>query len=605
MADHLEERYEIIKLLGKDAAGGVYLAMDSMLKRKVVFRHIDPDPDVEKSKQWAKEMAAYAGKLCAFQHPNILTVYDAPVDEDGISIVAQYVEGDTLASCLKDGPLSQIGTYRMAVDVIDALHAAHDSGVYHGALHTGSIKRLPRASGNFRYLILDLGLNNLATMIKGQDIHIADHVLLPPELHEEDREPDESADLFLLGQLCYVALAGGHPFAERSPEECRAAYLDGEFPSLTDYVPDMNPDFADWIMKMCSAKRSGRPESINDATDALQKIEISEESEPVPVAKVLGAGSTQAVPVAKPLTVATAPQTLKAAAVPTATLTAAVPTATLTAAVPTATLTASMHTTKVGAAAGATGEIQGSGDFLASSDDSNKKMIIILSSLAGVVVLGVVLSILFSGGGDEEGKQQDLSKVELPEGTKAHLHDPMLTGSKENEGKVTLGGEKTLDWVVLTGASAAGDREQNSGRDYRMNLSPAGRFTEAARDGIPAVFEVEGKELRPRLATDKAKGAKGGNGWDVQFRVPKKHRGSLIISLYVFQEWCALDIEVTLHNGEKINFQIPKQEPGVLAIPIEIPKPRSAAFYNVRVTAAEDTSGDFAIGLSGVHIEKR
>ena len=46
----MEDRYKIIKLINKDAAGGVYLAEDTMLGREVAFRHIDAAPDVERSK---------------------------------------------------------------------------------------------------------------------------------------------------------------------------------------------------------------------------------------------------------------------------------------------------------------------------------------------------------------------------------------------------------------------------------------------------------------------------------------------------------------------------------------------------------------------------
>ena len=87
MVDQTEDRYKIIHLLSKDAAGGMYLAEDTMLGRKVVYRHMDADVGGNRSSSWAEEMATYAGKLCAFQHPNIITIYDVPIDERGFSLV--------------------------------------------------------------------------------------------------------------------------------------------------------------------------------------------------------------------------------------------------------------------------------------------------------------------------------------------------------------------------------------------------------------------------------------------------------------------------------------------------------------------------------------
>ena len=104
----------------------------------------------------------------------------------------------------------------------------------------------------------------------------------------------------------------------------------------------------------------------------------------------------------------------------------------------------------------------------------------------------------------------------------------------------------------------------------------------------------------------KAGNAKAGDGWNISLRVPKQHKGSMLVTLYMFQEWCAFDVEVTMHNGEKIKLEnIPKQDPGVLRIPIEIPKVRKGKFYQIKITASKDTTGDFEMGLNAVHIEGR
>ena len=604
MVDQTEDRYKIIHLLSKDAAGGMYLAEDTMLGRKVVYRHMDVDAGGNRSSSWAEEMATYAGKLCAFQHPNIITIYDVPIDETGFSLVTQYVEGETLAERLKEGPLREFGAYRMAHDLLEALHTAHDAGVYHGALHTGSIKRLPRATSGFRYLILDLGLNTLATMVKGEDIHIADPVLLAPELHSDNPEPDESSDLFMVGQLCYTALAGGHPFSGRPAEECAPAHLAGELPQLTDYRPDLNPDFAAWVMKMCSGNRSDRPASIDDAADALHAFKITDPDANAATATVPIAVAVPTVPMAA-VTVPMAAVTGKVQPVPVATLTAKQP------AVPVATVKQSaLGSTVKQSALGATGPQsslgmnQGVSDFSAGDDHSNQKMFVTIGVLVALIAVGVGLKFLLPAGDKEEEKTE---LVVLAKDVKAHLHEVELIGTKGDMGLVNLDGEQTLDWVVFTGANVSGKRDQMSERAYRMNPSSSGNFTESARKGIPVFFEAGGKELTPMAATSaKAGKAKAGQGWNISLRVPEKHKGSMLVTLYMFQEWCALDVEVTMHNGEKIKLQnIPKQDPGVLRIPIEIPMVRKGKFYQIKITASKDTTGDFEMGLNAVHIEGR
>ena len=182
-----------------------------------------------------------------------------------------------------------------------------------------------------------------------------------------------------------------------------------------------------------------------------------------------------------------------------------------------------------------------------------------------------------------------------------------LLATKGDTGLVNLDGEKTLDWVVFTGANVSGKRDQMPERAYRMNPSSSGNFKEAVRKGIPVFFEAGGKEFTPMAATSaKAGNAKAGQGWNISLRVPSQHKGSMLVTLYMFQEWCAFDVEVTMHNGEKIKLQnIPKQDPGVLRIPIEIPKVKKGKFYQIKITASKDTTGDFSMGLNAVHIEGR
>ena len=615
----MSDRYKILNLLSKDAAGGMYLAEDTMLGRKVVYRHIDAGSEDMRSDTWAEEMSAYAGRLCAFQHPNIITIYDVPIDQSGFSIVTQFVEGETLAERLTQGPLREIGAYRMAADLLEALHAAHDAGVYHGALHTGSIKRLKQATGGFRYLICDLGLNTLATMVKGEDIHIADPVLLAPELHGEDKQPDEGADLFMVGQLCYTALAGGHPFSGKSEEECASAHLAGELPLLTDYAPDLNPDFAAWVMKMCSGQPGERPESIDAATSSLRAIKVVDPDLNVPTAKMVN----PAVPVATvPMAKVTGNNpTVPVATVPTAKVPGnnpTVPVATVpVATVPVATVTAKQQTVPVASvpmstvpvASTHTGPVptmgmQGSGDFMASTDSSNKTMIIVVVSLVVLVLLGVGLTIWLSGG--DKKPAPAISEIIIPEDTKVHFHDPELI-SKVGESMelVVLSGEKSLDWRVATGPSVSSGSGKNKGK-YIKQVSTQGRYQEYANKKIPVYFELGEQELSPNAVTDKAKGAKPGDGYMVTIQVPKQHKGSMIVTLFLFQSYCAYDIGVTIPGTrEPFTFQTDKYEPGVVRVPIEIPNPKKGGFYGIKVTSAKDTSGDFAMGLCGIVLETR
>ncbi len=560
----MTDRYEIIKLIKKDPAGAVYLAQDTTLGRKVIFRHIDNVPDTGRSGEWTEQFNSFSGKLCALQHPNLLTIYDVSVDGDGGNIVTQHVESESLTERLDNGPLRQIGVYGMASDTLEALHAAHTSGVYHGALHTASVRRLPKATGGHRYLIVDLGLNTLASMLKGEEIRIDDPVLLAPELHEKNAIPDARADLFMLGQLCYTALAGGHPFAGKSPEQCAAAYLAGELPLLAEYAPEVQQDFSGWIASLTAGDAAERPASAEEAMASLQAITINEPEPNVP-------GKTQAVAEAPPVASATS-------------------------------ATASVAT------AGAQPAPQAAGfDMVALF--SNKKAIVAMACLS-VLILVAGIALLVSGGGGDETAEKPLPG--LPDGVKVHLHDvePVNTLAKRKDPvAVPLDSGKILDWTVATGVPVTEKREKKPDGHYIQGVFAHGKFQEYAMPDAPVKFVTGDRELVPRAVTnsDNKHRARPDDGWKVILRIPPKHKGNVIVNLYMVQSGCDLAIGVTMPDGkEEFNFEVPAQTPGVFRLPVEIANPKPGGFYTIKVTAKAGNTDDlFEIGLDAVSVESR
>lgn len=556
----MTERYQIIKLIDKDPAGGMYLAEDTTLERKVVFRHIESAGEDVQQKSWVEDFSIFAGKLCALQHPNLLTIYDVAIDEGGVSMVTQFVEGESLAERLAKGPLPQMGAYRMASDLLEALHAAHASGVFHGAMHTGSIKRLPRATGGHRYLVVDLGLNKLATMVKGRDVHIADPVLLAPELHGGGSEPDVRADLFMLGQLCYTALAGGHPFAEESPEQCVASHMAGELPPLSEYAPDVQPDFAAWVMHLASGEPSLRPGSVKEAMTSLHAITIDEPLPNVP-------GETHAV-VATPPALVTAQVT-------------------------------------VSADEGA----------VSPSERPEKKSKMWLVSIASALCLLVAIALwlgLRRGGGEEAAVAVASAYPEVPEGVWVHLHDTEIVntmGNSDTPVVVNLDTAKTLDWTVATDAPASSKRKQKDGARYIQSILVSGAFKEFNMAKNPVSYTAAGEEVIPQAVTDsnKAHKAKRGEGWETVLSIPQKHKGSVIVIFYMVQSYCDFDIEVAgPRRGQPMKFNVSPSGPGVIRIPLEITNPRGGDFYTIKTLAAtKGAKRVFSMGINGIHVESR
>ncbi len=553
----MNDRYEIIQLITKDQVGGVYLAEDSTLERKVDFRNFERAAGEEMLKEANDEFAKFSGKLTALQHPNLITIYDIAFDDGEAYMVTQHIGDQSLAERLEEGPLPQDCVYKMASDVLEALHAAHSSGIIHGALNTQSIRRIPRASGGHRSMVVDMGLNNLAMIIRGTTGGIVDPILMSPEVHDGS-DPDERSDLFMLGQLCYTALAGGHPFAEKTVEECADLYRNDGLPPITEYVSDVQEDFIDWIRHLAKGDPEQRPANTEEAMQLLNEIKLPDPEPPIPVAKL-------ATPTAAAAAVATAPM---AVATHTQAMTAAMPT-----------------------------------EPVPTESNASKTPIILIVSL--VVMVGAVVGFLvLRDSGEDAGEEVNTSGLPaVPDGVLVHMHSAEAVESEP----IDLETEGTLDWSVTTGVPVASKQKRKGDGGYISSVLNSGKFTEVAPKQHVLKFKAGEEEINSSGVTATGHKAKPGDGWEVYLRVPQKHKGPLLVTYYVLHKRCKFSIVATAPKVDKpIKFNIDDNASGKSKVLLEIPKPQSGGFYTFKVLAGEPIGDNgFVLGLGAIQVGKK
>jgi serine/threonine protein kinase len=275
--------YELRQCIGRGGMGEVWRGHDPRLRRDVAVKILPlifaGDPD--RVARFEREARAAS----TLNHPNIVAVYDIGRSEGVYWIVSELVDGETLASLLKHGPLALKRLVDIGAQIADGLAAAHTEGIVHRDLKPGNIM-ITRMG---RVKILDFGLakqrrgpNGAAQM---SDFTEAGLVMGTPGYMSPEQvrgEPvDARSDLFSLGAILYEMLAGKPAFQGDSSIEVMNSILQDDPLEL----PATVPRGLERIMRRCLEKEPDRRfQNAADLAFALQSL-VASDQEPVPATR--------------------------------------------------------------------------------------------------------------------------------------------------------------------------------------------------------------------------------------------------------------------------------------------------------------------------------
>jgi serine/threonine protein kinase/Tol biopolymer transport system component len=250
--------YEIVARLGAGPTGTVYHARDTERGVDVAIKVLAQDLAVgsETRQKFEREIE----ETFRLRHPHIRAVYDLDRRNDTDFLVMEYVEGETLASRLKKGPLPIDDILRMAIQMAEALGAAHEQGVIHGGLKPtnvlivgNDVKLLDFGQSMARAAVPELSTfpSSKPSMCPEEAIASALGYMAPEQI--EGKEPDVRSDIFALGAVLYEMASGKRAFAGTSTPGMIAAVLASEPPLIGSMRPEIPPAF-DRLVSTCLAK---------------------------------------------------------------------------------------------------------------------------------------------------------------------------------------------------------------------------------------------------------------------------------------------------------------------------------------------------------------
>ncbi len=264
----LNDRYEILELIGRGGMAYVYKAMDTKLNRCVAIKVLREE--YTENEQFIKKFDRESQAAAALTHPNIVSIYDVGVEEDIYFIIMEYVDGITLKQYLNQkGHLDYLEAIDFIILIAEALSCAHENKIIHRDIKPHNIlltkDNIPK--------VADFGI---ARAITSSTVTMTNQTMgsvhyISPE-QARGSFVDERSDLYSLGIMFYELLTGELPFDEESTVTIAIKHIQDQLIPPKELRSEIPDSVNDVVVKLTQKKTEDRYQSMDELIEDLTKI---------------------------------------------------------------------------------------------------------------------------------------------------------------------------------------------------------------------------------------------------------------------------------------------------------------------------------------------
>ncbi len=277
VGDLLNNRFELLEVIGEGGTGLVYRSHDRTLGREVAVKVLDLKFDPRKDPSYQQRFENEAALTSRLIHPNIVVVFDRGETPEGLSYIAmELLKGVTLHEALKrEGPIGYARAAAITIQICRGVRDAHALGLVHRDLKPANVM-LIRQDDSEVVKVLDFGLAKpfLATReadLTQTGVFFGSPAYMAPEQARNEASPQ--SDIYSVGIMLFRMLTGQVPFSAKTPIDVIVKHLQAPVPQFRDVAPQLEiPQAIEAIVRQCLDKDpKNRFSSMGTLIDALKQ----------------------------------------------------------------------------------------------------------------------------------------------------------------------------------------------------------------------------------------------------------------------------------------------------------------------------------------------